>query len=52
MKRTIRLSSPSVDRRDCRGRSRRLQLSRFQHWQRSPPTATASLVRLLRLLTR
>jgi hypothetical protein len=53
MKSTVRLPpSQSHDRRDGRQRLRRLQVNRFQSWQRSPQPATAPLVRLLRLLTR
>jgi hypothetical protein len=53
MRNAVRLPpSLAQDRRYPRTRVRRLEISKFQSWQRWAPSCTAPLVRLVRLLTR
>jgi hypothetical protein len=53
MKTPVRLlTPPSPQRREVRFRSRRLQVSRFESWQRHASPSTVALVRLLRLVIR
>jgi hypothetical protein len=53
MRNAVRLPPPLTQgRRYVRVRARRVEVTRFQTWQKWVPSYTAPLVRLVRLLTR
>jgi hypothetical protein len=51
MRNQVRLASPCRGRRQNRSRALRLEVTKFQSWQRWAPPPVPVLVRLIRLMS-